>query len=264
MQKFGKSKKIFYSVISCALVSLATIGFSSWIISIEDPEKKFDIHINVDALSFKTVICDISLENENETINLGPKDVSGSGIVSGNGEKEKLDIPLTGQLIVATEELNNIKSLDFSIASYLDGNQKVDHNLIESGEIGSDDVFGRSNTQNYYYLEPETKTIAKKDLTFTNYSVDGLQVDGFQVANLSLNGFSLKYSSYFEEKRPEEFYTEKLTALRNDFIGGSGGTTAEDYLSAIAQAKKEIDKMYDELKSLTIKISVTRYNGANL
>lgn len=259
MQKFGKSKKIFYSVISCALVSLATIGFSSWIISIEDPEKKFDIHINVDALSFKTVICDISLENENETINLGPKDVSGSGIVSGNGEKEKLDIPLTGQLIVANEELNNIKSLDFSIASYSDGSQKVDHNLIESEEIGSDDVFGRTNTQNYYYLEPVTKTIAREDLVFERYSVDG-----FQVANLSLNGFSLKYSSYFEEKRPEEFYTEKLTALRNDFIGGSGDTTAEDYLSAIAQAKKEIDKMYDELKSLTIKISVTRYNGANL
>ena len=259
MQKFGKSKKIFYSVIGCALVSLATIGFSSWIISIEDPEKNFDIQINVDALSFETVICDIDLINEDETINLGPKGVSDDGIVSGNGGKEKLNIPLTGQLIVANEELTNIKSLDFSIASYLDGNKEDDHNLIEGGEIGSDDVFGRINTQNYYYLEPVTKTISKDDLAFTSYSVDG-----FQVAKLSLNDFSLKYSSYFEGESPEDFYTEKLTALRNDFIGGSGDTTAEDYLSAIAQAKKEIKKMNDELKSLTIKISVTRLNGANL
>lgn len=259
MQKFGKSKKIFYSVIGCALVSLATIGFSSWIISIEDPEKNFDIQINVDALSFETVICDIDLINEDETINLGPKGVSDDGIVSGDGGKEKLDIPLTGKLIVANEELNNIKSLDFSIASYSDGNHEDDHNLIGSNEIGSDDVFGRNNTQNYYYLEPVTKTIAKDDLAFTNYSVDG-----FQVANLSLNDFSLKYSSYFEGKSPEDFYTGKLTALRNDFIGGSGDTTAENYLKAIAQAKKEIKKMNDELKSLTIKISVTRLNGANL
>ena len=259
MQKFGKSKKIFYSVIGCALVSLATIGFSSRIISIEDPEKKFDININVDALSFETVICDIGLIKENETINLGPKEVSDDGIVSGDGKSEKLDIPLTGQLIVANEELINVKSLDFSIASYSDGNQEEDHNLIESEEIGSNDVFGRSNTQNYYYLEPATKTIAKEDLAFENYSVNG-----FQVANLSLNDFSLKYSSYFEGKSPEDFYTGKLTALRNDFIGGSGDTTAENYLKAIAQAKKEIKKMNDELKSLTIKISVTRLNGANL
>lgn len=258
--KFKSNKTLLFSLITLSAVSIVAIGFSSWVVGIYSPNDYLtNIQINVDDLSFETVICDIDLKNENETINLGPKEVSDDGIVSGDGETEKLDIPLTGQLIVATEELTNIKSLDFSIASYSDGNQKVDHNLIESGEIGSDDVFGRSNTQNYYYLEPETKTIAKKDLVFTNYSVDG-----FQVANLSLNDFSLKYSSYFEGKRPEEFYTEKLTALRNDFIGGSGDTTAEDYLSAIAQAKKEIGKMNDELKSLTIKISVTRYNGANL
>ena len=147
MIRIKKSKKIFYCITSFALVSLATIGFSSWIISIEQPNQDFNVSINVDAMSFETVICDVKLKEENPTITLGPSSISDDGIVGGDGQNnEDLSASIEGNLIVADEMVEKIDKVTINLTSHK-GNEQTNYNAIS---ISNTDIFGR--TPGTYYL----------------------------------------------------------------------------------------------------------------
>ncbi len=266
MIKFKKNKKIFFGIVSCALVSLASVGFSSWIISIEQPNQNFSVSINVDTMSFETVICEAKLNKEKATITLGPTKVDDSGIVGGDKKEADLTTPITGQVIIANEEMDNIKGVKVSVASYSSSDQITDNSsdqITDSSSdqitdnnkvtIGTNDVFGRQ-AGDYYYLKPSIEIIAKTNLSFSGYTVSG-----FQVAELTaLNDLSMAYSTFFGNEDPATFYSEKLNAIRENYIKKANGVTAETYLSAIKTAQTEIGNMKTALSSLTIKIEVLR------
>lgn len=257
MIKFKKNKKIFFGIVSCALVSLASVGFSSWIISIEQPNQNFSVSINVDTMSFETVICEAKLDKSNKTITLGPSKVSDSGIVGGDKVEEDLSTPIKGQVIIANEEKQNIDSVKISVVSNSDGST-VDNNKPEiSVTSGQTDIFGRNAGGDYYYLKPSISSIAIDNLTFSKYSVEG-----FQVAELDtlLSDLEITYSSYFGNEDPATFYSNKLEAIKQDYVKGT--VTSEYYLGAIKKAQDEITEMNKNLNSLTIKIEVTKV-GAN-
>lgn len=258
MIKFKKNKKIFFGIVSCALVSLASVGFSSWIISIEQPNQNFSVSINVDTMSFETVICEAKLNKEKATITLGPTKVDDSGIVGGDKKEADLTTPITGQVIIANEEMDNIKGVKVSVASYSSSDQITDSSSDQITDnnkvtIGTNDVFGRQ-AGDYYYLKPSIEIIAKTNLSFSGYTVSG-----FQVAELTaLNDLSMAYSTFFGNEDPATFYSEKLNAIRENYIKKANGVTAETYLSAIKTAQTEIGNMKTALSSLTIKIEVLR------
>lgn len=254
MIKFKKNKKIFFGIVLCALVSLASVGFSSWIISIEQPNQDFSVSINVDTMSFETVICEADLNKSNRTITLGPTEVSDSGIVGGDKAEADLTTPITGQVIIANEEMSNINGVEISVVSHSESDQTTDKNKIT---IRANDVFGRQ-AGDYYYLKPSVEKIAVSALSFSGY-----KVSGFKVAELTaLNNLSVAYSTFFGNEDPATFYSEKLDAIRQNYINKSNGVTAETYLSAIKTAQTEINTMRSALSSLTIKIEVTK-TGAN-
>ncbi len=260
MIQFKKNRKIFFGIVSCALVALASVGFSSWIISIKQPNQDFDIAISVDAMSFETVICEANLDKgENPTITLGPTKVDDSGIVGGNTAEEDLTTPITGQVIVANEEMKKVTGIKISVATFNDIDKTKDTNEIK---VGANDIFGRA-AGTYYYLKPSIETISKDNLGFSNYDVGG-----FKSANLetTLSTLSIEYASFFgesENTNPTSFYTTKLTELRNKYLStGSDHISAKTYLTAIKTAQDEITAMSNAIKSLTIKIEVTK-TGAN-
>ena len=252
MLKVKKSKKIFYCITSFALVSLATIGFSTWIISIEQPNQDFNVSINVDAMSFETVICDVELsKGDNASITLGPSDISDGGIVSGDGKStEDLSANIKGNLIVADEMVDKIDSVTIGLVSHQENNE-ADFNSIT---VSENDPFGRT-PRTYYYLTPSITEIDITPSSFSDYEVDGFKVDGFKsVALTDLNNLTLKYGSYFDNKdNPSDFYADKLQTFRTDYVKGK--IEASEYLNAIKTAQSEIETMQTNLKSLTIQIA---------
>ena len=252
MIRIKKSKKIFYCITSFALVSLATIGFSSWIISIEQPNQDFNVSINVDAMSFETVICDVKLKEENPTITLGPSSISDDGIVGGDGQNnEDLSASIEGNLIVADEMVEKIDKVTINLTSCKD-NDETNYNAIS---ISNTDIFDRT-PGTYYYLSPSITEIQKSAMEFTTY-----EVDGFQSTSLSvLNGLTLVYGNYFGGKdNPSKFYSEKLSEFRQEYIDGN--IEASEYLNAIKVAQGEIKTMQTNLQSLTIQISTVLKTG---
>lgn len=252
MIRIKKSKKIFYCITSFALVSLATIGFSSWIISIEQPNQDFNVSINVDAMSFETVICDVKLKEENPTITLGPSSISDDGIVGGDGQNnEDLSASIEGNLIVADEMVEKIDKVTINLTSHK-GNEQTNYNAIS---ISNTDIFGRT-PGTYYYLSPSITEIQKSDMKFETY-----EVDGFQSASLNaLNDLTLLYGNYFDgQNNPSTFYSNKLSEFRQKYIDGD--IEASEYLNAIRVAQGEIETMETNLQSLTIQISTVLKTG---
>lgn len=252
MIRIKKSKKIFYCVASFALVSLATIGFSSWIISIEQPNQDFNVSINVDAMSFETVICDVKLIKETPTITLGPSSISNDGIVGGDGQNnEDLSASIEGNLIVADEMVKKIDKVTIDLVSHK-GNEETNYNAIS---VSDNDIFGRT-PGTYYYLSPSITEIQISSMKFTTY-----EVGGFQSASLSaLNNLTLLYGNYFGgEDNPSIFYSEKLSEFRQQYIDGD--IEASKYLNAIKTAQGEIETMKTNLQSLTIQISTVLKTG---
>ena len=247
MLKVKKNKKIFYCIASFALVSLATIGFSTWIISIEQPNQDFNVSINVDAMSFETVICDVELsKGDNASITLGPNDISDSGIVSGDGKStEDLSANIEGNLIVADEMVDKIDSVTIGLVSHQENNE-ADFNSIT---VSENDPFDRTPGP-YFYLTPSITEIDITPSSFVDYKVDGFK----SVALTDLNNLTLKYGSYFENKdNPSDFYADKLQTFRTDYVKGK--IEASVYLNAIKTAQSEIKTMQTNLKSLTIQIA---------
>ena len=82
MKKLKSGKKIFLGLSIGAIVSLATIGFSTWIISIEEPKQDFTISVNINDLSFETILVNAKLKKETNTITCAPTNVSGDGVIN--------------------------------------------------------------------------------------------------------------------------------------------------------------------------------------
>ena len=64
MKKLKSGKKIFLGLSIGAIVSLVTIGFSTWIISIEEPNQDFTISVDINDLSFETILVNAKLTKE--------------------------------------------------------------------------------------------------------------------------------------------------------------------------------------------------------
>ena len=88
MKKSRKSKIVLLSVLGLATVSLATVGFASWVISSVTPATSNNITANVGQIEDKTLTASID-----STSDLGVRfDNLESGTVMGNGDKQKEDL----------------------------------------------------------------------------------------------------------------------------------------------------------------------------
>ena len=107
-----KNKVILMTIISLALVSVGTIGFSTWITGIIQTEDKAEgIGVNVDISENQTAYLDVSVAS-NEVINI---------------VETKADNTADGIKFTESEDLKN----DFDICISLDGNQKNDSYRID-------------------------------------------------------------------------------------------------------------------------------------
>lgn len=243
MRKIRKSKYMCYGLIGCLLISLITVGFSTWVISIDESEQLFTTDINIELIDNTTVIAQVNSSTESITLD--------------NTSNANTDINLSIHMIVAEEQIKNLENITFSLDAINDTNTNIDLNKTA---ISSNDVFGRSETTDATYLKLNFTSSYNnlKDLEFGTYSIEG-----FKQTTINIEDFKVEYGSFFNNSSPEEFYQTKLNELRNTYLTDTTDDNLNKYLSAIKQAKDELDAMRDALNAKTLNINVSINSSQN-
>lgn len=246
MLKKKKTKKITLFVMFAALLSVGCIGFSSWILSLGDGTSNLDVQIVVETVYNESKIVQINGYNK-DPINL---DTSIT-------EEEAIPLGIKAKVIVSDDEIakGNGKTISVSVSAEnkSDENDEVDYNLIKkSGDSSSTDVFGRKGGTEYTYLSLTETTITIVG-SFTDYpSAEGYKY----IDNISLDTLGIKYGSYFENKNPEEFYTDTINQLKKAYESSRSKEDLNNYLNAMSLAKQDVANMQTAINDKNIVITL--------
>lgn len=200
MKKSRKSKIVLFSVLGLATVSLATVGFASWVISGVTPTTSNNITASVGTVTDNSLTAEIlSTPTPDLTVAFDNKEVSG-GLT---GEyKEDLKF---GFSVKVTGSESVLKGIKFTFT--LDGN-------FESLFTNNYLQFITNNSglvDEFTMLKGTTCTISDANVTFadsTNSSVTYAYADG---AGTFTCKFAFKWGSVFNGKNPSEHYAAQGT-----------------------------------------------------
>lgn len=221
-----KKKIVFSSIIGLTVLSLCSIGFSAWIIGINQPEVELNgIPVQVDTISEKTCYLNIVKSSSENGIILAedePNEVGdGIGFDSSTGQKASdLTINLD-QYDFAFASTSTFKSLTFDVTC--NGNRL-------QGEVPSSDLFGRqAGAKDYITL----KSYSGVGSLESDFKPDSSTVSGYQIYTAKNKVLTFTWGDFFGGKSPATFYGDKIDNLSD--------TTKK--LKAMDQAKKELVKM---------------------
>ena len=228
-----------------ALLSVGSIGFSSWILSLGDGKSNLDVQIVVETVYNQSKIVKINEYNK-DPINLD----------TSMAEEEATFLGIKAKVIVSDDEIDkgNGKTILASITAEnkSDENDKVDYNLIKTSGDSSTDVFGRKVGTDYTYLSL-TETIITIDGSFADYpSAEGYKY----IDNVSLDTLGIKYGSYFDNKNPEEFYTGTINQLKTRYESSRSEEDLNNYLNAMSLAKQDVENMQKAINDKNIVITL--------
>lgn len=249
MKKIKKKKIVLYFIISTLLISVGSVGFSSWILSIEKKESNFSANINISDAWNATAMLDVNTSVES---------ISSDGE---SGNIENLKVPLSGSITYSDDissEISNSKlSISVNALSDLTNPSGIDSNKVEIKTTDTDS-FGRTNGD-YTYFEVSDKEVSVSELTLDNT----FNVSGYSKFNLSLEGFSLIYGSFFDYKNPETFYNDKIIEAKNIYLSNKNDDSLNTYLNIINEAKNELHTFYNELDGQTLNIMVSLVSNSS-
>ncbi len=250
MKKFKKKKIVLYFIISTLLISVGSVGFSSWILSIEKKESNFSANINISEAWNATAILDVNTSVES---------ISSDG---DTGNIENLKVPLSGSIIysddINTEISNSKLSISVNALSDVNNPSGTDLNKVEIKTTDTDS-FGRTNGEEYTYFEVSDKEVSVSELTLDNT----FNVSGYSKFNLSLEGFSLEYGSYFNYENPETFYNNKIEEAKKTYLNNRNDNNLNTYLKIINEAKNELKTFYRKLDGQTLNIMVSLVSNSS-
>lgn len=228
-----------------ALLSVGSIGFSSWILSLGDGTSDLDVQIVVETVYNQSKIVKINEYNK-DPINLD----------TSMAEEKATLLGIKAKVIVSDDEIDkgNGKTILASITAEnkSDENDKVDYNLIKTSGDSSTDVFGRKVGTDYTYLSL-TETTITIDGSFADYpSAEGYKY----IDNVSLDTLGIKYGSYFDNKNPEEFYTGTINQLKKTYETSRSEEDLNNYLNAMSLAKQDVENMQKAINDKNIVITL--------
>ena len=255
-----KQTYILFGVVCFAALSLATVGFSTWIVGTIEDKTDVTATITTEGSTNKTFTVDAIPSNSKITIDCA-SGVSNGIITSGSGSNKNMTIGMTYSIAASTNCTFN--KIDLSVKVSKGSNKETDINiptLLDTSKIddsSTTDIFGR--TINSYssltYLE-----LSKTSYSSSLFTPDSSSLSGYNLYTYTDNGFAITFGSFFDNTTPEKFYNSKLETLRNEYINETNNelkiTKRDKYLKALEAAKLELTQMSTILNGSTITISV--------
>lgn len=255
-----KQTYILFGVVCFAALSLATIGFSTWIVGTIEDKTDVTATITTEGSTNKTFTVDAIPSKSAINIDCA---TNAEGIISSNGTSNKnMTIGMTYSIAASTNCTFNKIDLSVKVTNGSNTNNINIPTLLDTSKIDDSpttDIFGRTitNYSDLTYLSISSTEYINKDNLFT---VDSSSISGYNLYTYSDGAFAITFGSFFGGKTPEEFYNEKLSSLRNKYINETNNelkiTKRDKYLKALEAAKAELTNMSKILNGSTITISV--------
>lgn len=238
------NRKITFIILGCAILSLGSIGFSTWILSLGDGSSNLTVNVSVETVYNETRIVEIK-NGYTESIDL-----------SLDNSAKVFDLKLSANLIVSDDEVNKVTDISATITAQnsSDKNDKKDYNKVvfKEGAVGQTDVFGRIIGNDYTYLSLTVDSIAiNKDL-FEDYQ----NADGYKSYEISFDDLNIQYGTFFNNQTPEDFYSNKIDELKNTYNKERTDVNLDNYLNAMSLAKQDIESMRTSFANKNVVITL--------
>ena len=252
-----KQTYILFGVVCFAALSLATVGFSTWVVGTIEDSDEVTASITTEGSTNKTFTVDAIASEDTIKIDCG---TTSSGIVtSGSGSSKDMGVKMTYSIAASTN--CTFKQIDLSVKVTNGSETNINiPTLLDTSKVDDSstlDLFGRTiaDYSSLTYLTLSTSTYAS-----SKFGLPDTSLSGYNLYTYSDGAFAITFGSFFGGKTPEEFYNEKLSSLRNEYINESNNelklTKRDKYLKALEAAKAELTNMSKILNGSTITISV--------
>ena len=260
MKLYKKNKGLLISICTISIVALATVGFSTWILGINDPVKDVDnIKVEIDTHKDRTCALEIKTKEATPTLRLSEnisKDITnnadtGFGYKFDETTPAKFDIQLDYFNFAFPKDNAKFESITFT-TTFTNG--EVDNpNSPKSNE------FGRTGTD-LKYIEFVTE-----DITPTNLKdkTKLTEVGSYNYYSLKDTKLSFKWGNYYVESydegkkatdSPATYYQLQLDKVKEEF---KGKEKLEKQLDVLSKAKTEFEALDNALKGATINLNIT-------
>ena len=266
---FKKKKIVLTSVLALAGVSLATVGFATWVVGLQKQTEDLTVQAIVDDSFNKSVYLEaktktapvVVAEKEahiatgNEIVSAEVNDSSSEIKVDENAlsfEFEKLQYSVGKNLLPSAAEYPQFMTIEL-----INKDGDINHVKKENCKLdASYRTVPESDPTTYHYLSFK-ETI---ELNSTNVTEETPINATYKVCKLVKTKFVFSWGNYFEGKSPVTFYNLKSTAKATSF---KGDLSAELFADS-EKANLELQAMKNSLtgadKVLKIKVSLSHEN----
>lgn len=232
--KLKNRKTTVFSLAALTLLTVCGVGFSAWIIGVNQPTKTLDsIPVEVDTISEETCYLNIAVANNDGIVIADTSKTASNKVGSGIGAKnQEADLSITlSSYEFAFATTSTFNSLTFAVTS---------NGRALEGTVPSSDPFGREAEQAAYIeLASYTYTdIESPDSDFTKEP----SVEGYNIYRANTKALTFRWGDFFggNNTSPVDFYYSKINAEGNQI---------DDKFEAMNQAKTELKDMLDFFKN---------------
>lgn len=239
------NRKITFLILGCAILSLGSIGFSTWILSLGDGSSNLSVGVSVETVYNETRIVEIK-DGYTKSIDLGL-----------DNSTKTFDLGLSANLIVSDDEINKVSNISATITAEntSDKSDERDYNKVVFNEEadGQTDVFGRTIGDDYTYLSLTVDSIALNKDLFEDYQ----NANGYKSYEISFDDLNIQYGTFFYNQTPEDFYSGKIDELKNIYDKDRSDVNLNNYLNAMSLAKQDIESMRESFANKNVVITLT-------
>lgn len=260
MKLYKKNKGLLISICTISIVALATVGFSTWILGINDPIKDVDnINVEIDTHKDRTSALEVKTKEDKPILKLSEtvsKDIqndanTGFGYQFDQTNPAKFDIELDYFNFAFPKDNATFDSVAFT-TTFTKAGVTGDPNTPTVNE------FGRPAGTEYKYIEFVTE-----DITTTNLDSKATlkNVGSYNYYSLNEKILKFKWGNYYTDSyngitsnSPASYYQLQLDKVNDK---NQGTQKLEKQLEVLSKAKTEFEALDSALKGTTIKLNIT-------
>ena len=235
------------------MLSLASVGFSTWIISLGEGNNSLNLAVNID------VSYDFS-----KVIDYTP---SGSDLTLNVEEKSSLTLGGSSDIVISDDVYNSVigsglNSLTLESSIFIgneneEPNEENNVNKVTTSTSKAESLIGRENSTELEYFSINTPKIELDINDFKELGNSFYQIDSFDMSQ-----FGIVPGSFFKNEDPKNFYEEQVEIYKQKYIEARDANSnidsaLNDYLSVLELYGNDIDTMYEKLNGKVITITLT-------
>ena len=210
LKKKKKQTYILFGIVCFAAISLATVGFSTWVVGTIEDSDEVTASITTEGSTNKTFTVDAIASKDTIKIDCG---TTSNGIVtSGISSNKDMGVKMTQSIAASTN--CTFEKIDLSV-KVTKGSETNDRNiptLLDTSKVDDSstiDLFGRTINK---YSSLTYLTLSKSTYDSDLFGLPDTSLSGYNLYTYSDDGFAIQFGSFFGGKTITLTLTADVTA----------------------------------------------------